>query len=1412
MNRNTTHTTHDWLSLVQLSGLLVSEPVLLTVFPDGPERVKPAVFRRLNKEYERFRARRELNRWVDFVLETLLDQPRLRWRKSHELPAGVTVSLLEYNQELRPNRVLVDGQGRPQLLVMITTGDQQLDRPETITGRWKASPMTKLDRLLRSSDVPLGLLTNGENWRLVYTGLPTTAHISWEAATWRDEKATLDGFYTLLNARRFDADAANNLDTLTADSQNRQMDVADQLGEQVRTAVSHFIAALDEADRSAGDTILAGMPLDALYEMALALVMRLVFVLYAEENQLLPHGDLLYDQSYGLTHLINRLERERQINPASLSHTFDAWPQLLALFRLIYFGCPHPDLNLRDYRGDLFDPARYANPAGQPVLEHPALRLSNETVYQMARQLAYADGRIGRERVRQRISYRTLDIEQIGYVYEGLLDHKVARAGEQVLVRLIGKPAAVVPLAELEQRQGEALVAYLVEQTDKKAEQLERWLAEARLETHGASEDAPLLPPSHEESPHEESASSDADMAHATTNADRTHRASEDAPLLFDLDQRLVTFTPILTDDGVILPDRLYITTGQSRRATGTHYTPQTLTEPIVRHTLEPLLYKGIGAKPDGVTFGTGPLISAREILNLKVCDMAMGSGAFLVQACRYLSERLVEAWETAELRLAANEPNNDGLHNTQTVPRITPYGEPSQGLPDEQLLPPDRDERLALARRLVAERCLYGVDKNPLAVEMARLSLWLTTLAKDRPFTFLNHALKSGDSLVGISNAGQFTGWSLDSKGKQGPILERLVAQDVQKALSARRQLARLGSDDATSLARKQELLDQANAALERVKIGCDLLVGTYLNSDSSKAQAQQRTRLLTLYTSGAEIELTGEHKDLAGAAMAAARPVRPFHWPFEFPEVFLDDRRGGFDAFIGNPPFLGGMKISTNLSGPYLDWLKQVYEGGNRADLCVYFFSRAFDLAREDGNLGLIATNTIAQGDSREFGLARLSNEKGGVLYSAIRSMPWPGSATLEVSVIHIRKGEWAYIKTLDGETVEAISPYLDTISLRSPVNLQKNQNRAFVGSNVGMARVVDNETRNFLIRKNPKSANILQPFLNGSEMNSHPEQLASRWAINFGDWSLKKAQKYPECLEVIRANLLSKNPTKKLSSRWWQFTRPGAGLYQAIEPLERLIAIAQTSKTLGFVFLPKGYVYSHMLVVFAHDTADYFAILQSSLHRAWIYKYSATLRTDIRYIPSDCFDTFPFPQPPTPNLQALEAIGEQYHEFRRQLMLARQEGLTATYNRFHDPTCHDDDIAELRRLHIAMDNEVLTAYGWHTDSAAGPAITLDHHFRHPGHPDLTGFQSLSGLPKKERNKVRYTLSDAVKEELLRRLLQLNFALAAAEQDEPPAPSVTPKQEKKKTADSPPKKGESWQPDLFGKIGRQSGLFDDD
>ena len=242
----------------------------------------------------------------------------------------------------------------------------------------------------------------------------------------------------------------------------------------------------------------------------------------------------------------------------------------------------------------------------------------------------------------------------------------------------------------------------------------------------------------------------------------------------------------------------------------GTHYTPKSLTEPIVLHTLEPLVYIG---PAEGHARENWKLKYAKELLELKICDMAMGSGAFLVQVVRYLSERLVEAWNAL-----SSDPRN--------VPNFTIKGTPPTGSPEEILIPQDKDERIVLARRLIADRCIYGVDKNPLAVEMAKLSLWLITLEKNRAFTFLDHALKCGDSLVGV-DLEQLHYWDLHPGEKQQEMfIGQLLKPVTDKAIELRGQLEGFTVNDIRDQQEKARLNAEAESYTAFLKTAADFLI----------------------------------------------------------------------------------------------------------------------------------------------------------------------------------------------------------------------------------------------------------------------------------------------------------------------------------------------------------------------------------------------------------------------------------------------------------------------------------------------------------------------------------------------------------------------------------------------------------
>ncbi|HEV2582274.1 MAG TPA: DNA methyltransferase, partial [Ktedonobacteraceae bacterium] len=822
--------------------------------------------------------------------------------------------------------------------------------------------------------------------------------------------------------------------------------------------------------------------------------------------------------------------------------------------------------------------------------------------------------------------------------------------------------------------------------------------------------------------------------------------------------ERVLPFAGLLRTDTfgkpvVIAAGSVYVTQGSDRRSTGTHYTPRSLTEPIVQHALDPLVYLG---PAEGKPQEEWQLRPAGDILKLKVCDFAMGSGAFLVQVCRYLAEKLVEAWETA-LPPASGQPGQPTM-----PPRITPEGLPSSGDPGETLLPADETERLALAMRLVAERCIYGVDKNSLAVEMAKLSLWLITLSKNKPFTFLDHALRRGDSLLGV-NLRQLTSWSMDASPASGAArqmvwIEPALKRALEVTLKWRRQISTMPENTVRDIENKAGLLFQVEGAMAILKLGADLLIATTLEQDPKRRSMLQDTLhmdytlLLSSYENSRTIRYTTAIWTMDDDAYNKLRDEvdnllngrRPFHWPLEFPEVFagLEEERG-FSAIISNPPFQGGQKITSALGTNYRDYLVEYLANGKRgsADLCAYFFLQASRLVREGGMCGLLATNTIAQGDTREVGLDQIIAAGWSIPY-AVPSRKWPGEASLEVAHIWLRHGNWHGAFILNDLPVEGISTFLtpqESVQGK-PYRLFANADKSFIGSYVlGMGFVLEPQEALALIEKDPRNRIVLYPYLNGEDLNSRPDQSPSRWVINFHDWPLEQAEMHPDCMKIVREKI---KPERDLNNRkvrreqWWLFAERASGLYSTIAGKERVLVIALTSRTCAFSFNPSDIVFSHATGVFALDKFCHFAILQSAFHVEWAFYYASSMKGDLRYTPSDCFETYPFPL----SLQGLDDIGERCFQHRQAIMLERQEGLTKTYNRFHNPKVQAEEIIKLRVLHREMDEAVVRAYGWDD-------LTLGHGF----HETKLG--------------VRYTISEEARSEVLGRLLRLNHERYAKE-----------------------------------------------
>lgn len=1291
---------NEWKSLLDVSGPFLSLPVLLEVFPSGLEVIESSVTSNLRSAYEEWLNDRDdvaiHSAWIDYVLDNLLGYPKNLLLRGQAIPQSLSTYIPHQALTLRPQLVLSDpSNNQPRLLIQKYHHTQKLDRPPYSES--SMSCLTRMMELLHSTQVPLGLITNGEEWVLVHAPVgETSSYISFFSHLWLSETLTLRAFFSLLKLTRFFGVPDNEtLPELFKRSAENQHEITDQLGSQVRSSVQILVQAFDKADQDANRKLLKDLTPDSLYEAALTVMMRLVFLLYAEERELLPINELIYNQNYAISTLSDQLRSESdRLGEEILERHYDAWSRILSTSRLVYSGVRHDRLNMPAYGGSLFDPDRFAFLEGRTqgsewlTGEAKPLLIDNRTVLHILDSIQYLYIRDYGQR--QRLSFRALDIEQIGHIYEGLLEYKAFRT-EEIMLGLTGNkdyPLPFIALSELDKwqlRGPEEFSKQLKELTGKSIASVKKTLEK--------QVDIELI--------------------------NRLQNACNHQDGLY---QRVLPFAGLLGEDDygnllIIQSGSVYVSRGTTRRATGTHYTPRSLTEPIVQHTLEPIIYIG---PAEGLPEEQWTLRPSAELLNLKICDIAMGSGSFLVQVIRYLSERLIESWQKLV-------PLVDPGQEVQRL--VTPEGK-ILGSPTGDELPNDLDARYLLARRLIADRCIYGVDRNPLAVEMSKLSIWLITLDKNRPFTFLDHALKCGDSLVGVDEQ-DFLTWARSRVNTTTwSLFDEQIREELEDARSKRKELEAFQVRDMTDLALKEDLLQQADHAARRIKLGCDLLAGARLQGLSEKETESEEGFLLWQWTAG---ETEGNHR--CQVALKASNVVRAFHWFLEFPEVF---EKGGFSAIVGNPPFMGGKKISTEYGMNYQEFIKKsktITKGA--ADLCAYFFLSGYLLLKHSGILGLIATNTIAQADTREVGLDYIEKQ-GGTIIRANNNLPWPGSAAVVIDVIHIVRGNYRGKLTLDNKSAVFISAFLDdTPNIGNPFRLTQNANKSFIGTLVnGIGFVVSEDEAKSLIDRNPKNKDVLLPFLTGQDLNTKPDQSPDRWIICFFDWPIENAEQYPECLSIVNEKVkpfrdkVVANGKQIHEYAYWKYWDKRPYLYNEISTLTSVLVISRVTKYVAFSFQNSQMVFSDAVVVFASQDFNFFTLLSSSFHNDWAWKYSSTMGSvTLRYSPTDAFETFPFPN----SITNLEKIGKKYYEFRKQLMVISQFGLTTSLNIFHSSEELSADIVNLRGLQVEIDNAVAAAYGWND-------LDLDHGF----------YKTPQG--------VRFTISESARREVLSRLLQLN------------------------------------------------------
>lgn len=653
----------------------------------------------------------------------------------------------------------------------------------------------------------------------------------------------------------------------------------------------------------------------------------------------------------------------------------------------------------------------------------------------------------------------------------------------------------------------------------------------------------------------------------------------------------------------------LRLTDDFSRMNYAIHYTDKQLTAQVVKHTLDPLFYDDFASDSSKKQ---PSFKSSERIMKIKVCDPAVGSGAFLIEICQYLSEKLVEAWK--------KERKYPNLKSWQLK---------------------------LLARKKIAYKCIYAVDIDSCAVEVAMFSL-LVFIKAENISKAKNLKLKVGDSLTG-----SFHKTDTDNY-EQLEILKKLISTNL-------------------------------------------------------------------------------------------------FDWRNEFPEVF---KKGGFDAITGNPPFVGGHKLAQTYGKDYKKFLSCYYSPkSGLADLSAFFFLRAWELLAPKGCIGLIATNTISQGNTRRVALEKIL-KNNGIIYRADTTKKWRGKASLAVSIVYITSNKNFRAKpVLNGKLVVAISSSLnESISDNQnfkPHALESNKNICFTGPEIsGSGFLVPYEQAELLLSKSPHYSIVLKPYITGTDIVSKPRIDNRRMVIDFDSMPLKKetvsehtnkhnktltAEDFPELLKIVEQKvkpIREASSNKKLAKMWWQFSSKAVNLNKAIKRLDRIIVCSLTSKYFAFrVIKPSNYVFSILVKVFASDCWGVFAFLSSSIHDFWARLFCSTLEDRLRYTTTEIFETLPMPK----SLSALKQLGESFHNNRQKSMISLNTGLTGFYNKFHDQKNWDTIIKNLRDEQVEIDNTVIASYNWND-------IRLEHDFYETTYGKL------------------FTISDKAKKELFLRLISLN------------------------------------------------------
>ncbi len=781
-----TDQTFEWWSSLKTDGLLLSATKIAEHFDSGEPEWSNWKLNQLRDHITPVLGGDEdaVTPFLKHLFEDHLGYGAGQWVRANQVPASKSEELMN-GSTVGPDWLWEDGKGselpvffaRPSSNLGIQT-DDWVDKRLGV-GRSKIAASRVLE-WMRRSDTDLALLTNGQQLRLMYAGVDFEAWAEWDVDFWFESghpAPQLTALKRLLGRSAVERPSSgedSRLIRAIKDTREGQAELSDVLGERVRRAVELLVR---KVDRKKLDALYEDEDVDNkdVYIAACRLIMRMVVILFAEARDLLPRDNDVYNQAYGLQSLHEQLEKRAGGKRKRLRHSESAWSRILALFNLVYDGSAHQNLPIPEYGGELFRPGDETDgPVGRAleVLESPENQLSDEIVLRVLTLLTRSKTKIqvGRSKswVETPIDFSDLSTEYIGIIYEGLLDYELKRADKPKIFLNVGDEP-ILEFERLSDMTDDQLADLFGELADGANPSIQRDLEQVVAdldETDDASDGDDMIEPYQSEKKRVEEVEAyegqdaDAKEIHkrifrwakrAVMAAGIVEPPDDDAEpeeWTFEFKQKLrERARELVPTDRIFMPGRWYLVRwGGTRKGSGTYYTRPQLVFPTVRRTLAPLCYEQDG-DPEDPEYAHETPKKPEEILDLKVCDPAMGSGSFLIGALRYLTDALYDS-------LHHYDCFDTDAEDRKTHVRLADGNRLTDGADEPIPVPPEHEDfenRLrARLKRYVVERCIYGVDIDPLAVELGRMALWIETMDPNLPFGFIDHKIKCGNSLVG--------------------------------------------------------------------------------------------------------------------------------------------------------------------------------------------------------------------------------------------------------------------------------------------------------------------------------------------------------------------------------------------------------------------------------------------------------------------------------------------------------------------------------------------------------------------------------------------------------------------------------------------------------------------------------------